>query len=97
MHTLQFKTVGQVPSGGKITLQFPASEGWSMGSTPTVAFSTVSSSVTVAGTAWASGTRTLTVTTGGATITSAQQVVLTVADVRSPADTQSASTVTVQT
>ncbi len=65
-HTLKFSTAGQVPSGGQITLQFPASEGWSMSEPPTVAFSPAIGSVTVASGAWAAGTRTLTVTTGGA-------------------------------
>jgi len=100
-HTLSFTTSGRVNSGGKITLQFPEDEGWDMASAPTVAFSPAIGSVTVAGSpdapAWASGTRTLTVTTGGAAIPSAQEVIMTVAGVRSPTDTQAASAVTVQT
>ncbi len=55
-----------------------------MSDSPTVAFSPAIGSVGVAS-AWASGTRTLTVTTGGAAIPEAQAVIMTVAGVLSPA------------
>jgi hypothetical protein len=96
-HTLQFKTAGRVQAGGQITIQFRYGQGWDMPDSPTVAFVAVSPSVTVAGGVWVAEMRTLTVTTDGASIASAQQVAMTIAGAWSPADAQPASMVTVRT
>ena len=93
-HTLMFRTTGRVPSGGHVTVEFKGTEHWDMPTKPNVVF--------VGAESFAVNTsmyedNLLTITTAAAVIPSQTQVELIVADARSAADTQQASTVTVRT
>merc|ERR1711988_278663 len=99
MGELTFKTVFDTPGvtqtvtvsctlaiGGKIVLalpEVPTANKWSMGTTPTIAFTTGPTGLTGTG-AFVSSSRTLTITTADADIPEATALVFTIADVKTP-------------
>merc|ERR1711998_357388 len=84
--TVSTTLIGQLAIGGKIVLvlpDVPSAAGWSMGNTPTIAFTTGPSGITGTG-AFVSNTRTLTITTATTAIPEATSLVFTIADVKTP-------------
>merc|ERR1711871_1401870 len=83
--TVSCTLIGKLAIGGKIVLvlpEVPTANKWSMGSTPTIAFTTGPTGLT--GTGAFDATRTLTITTADADIPEATALVFTIADVKTP-------------